>query len=62
MTKHFNIGDWVNVPGMADEVEVTGYDRGHDYLIVRHVLDNGRDAYKTVSPQGVTLFVDEVAA
>lgn len=56
MTKHFNIGDWINVPGMEDEVEVTGYDRGQDYLIVRYILDNGRVAFKTVSPVTATLF------
>ncbi len=49
MAKRIKIGDWVTTPEFDYEVQVTGTDTGTGELIVRYVLDNGRDAYKTVS-------------
>jgi hypothetical protein len=59
MTQDFKRGDYVTVPGMKDEVEVTGFDNGTNELIVRYVRDNGRDAWRTVSRKGVALYVED---
>lgn len=56
MAKKIKIGDWVVTPEFDYEVQVTGKDAGTDELIVRYVLDNGRDAYKTIRRDAAVKF------
>lgn len=61
MAQAIKRGDYVNVPGMDIEVEVTGVDNGTDSLIVHYYRASKGWGYKTVSREGVTLYVETEA-
>ena len=55
------VGDYVTTPRFDYPVQVTGNDTGTGDLIVRYVLDNGADAYKTIPAFSAQRYVEAAA-